>query len=98
MFVPVQTPELLADVEVPESVSILGQTVDLSQVRSLLQPVSQGLSGIITQVGAEALSCRTFAQVAKPLPLGGTYVCFHAAERLNDQVVWSTCICRTARR
>lgn len=46
----VQTPELLADVEVPESVSILGQTVDLSQVRSLLQPVSQGLSGIISQV------------------------------------------------
>jgi hypothetical protein len=32
-------------------VSILGQTVDLSQVRSLLQPVSQGLSGIISQVG-----------------------------------------------
>lgn len=45
-----QTPELLADVEVPESVSILGQSVDLSQVRSLLQPVSQGLSGIISQV------------------------------------------------
>lgn len=52
--VSVQTPELLADVEVPESVSILGQTVDLSQVRSLLQPVSQGLSGIITQVGVES--------------------------------------------
>lgn len=47
----IQTPELLADIEVPESVSILGQTVDLSQVRSLLQPVSQGLSGIISQVG-----------------------------------------------
>lgn len=45
-----QTPELLADIEVPESVSILGQTVDLSQVRGLLQPVSQGLSGIISQV------------------------------------------------
>ena len=44
-----QTPELLADIEVPESVSILGQTVDLSQVRGLLQPVSQGLSGIISQ-------------------------------------------------
>jgi hypothetical protein len=49
----VQTPELLADVEVPESVSILGQTVDLSQVRSLLQPVSQGLSGIISQVSGQ---------------------------------------------
>jgi hypothetical protein len=44
-----QTPELLADIEVPESVSILGQTVDLSQVRGLLQPVSQGISGIISQ-------------------------------------------------
>lgn len=51
-----QTPELLADVEVPESVSILGQTLDLSQVRSVLQPVSQGLSGIISQVGGPGWS------------------------------------------
>jgi hypothetical protein len=58
----VQTPELLADVEVPESVSILGQTVDLSQVRSLLQPVSQGLSGIISQVREASLSLNNVLQ------------------------------------
>jgi hypothetical protein len=46
---PRQTPELLAELEVPESLSVLGQTVDLSQLRGLLQPVSQGLSGIISQ-------------------------------------------------
>jgi hypothetical protein len=48
----IQTPQLLADIEVPESVNFLGQTVDLSQVRGLLQPVSRGLSGIISQVGS----------------------------------------------
>lgn len=50
----IQTPQLLADIEVPYSVNVLGQTVDLSQVRGLLQPVSQGLSGIISQVSSAA--------------------------------------------
>jgi hypothetical protein len=53
----IQTPELLADVEVPESVSILGQYVDLTPVRSVLQPVSQGLSGIINQVSGAMAQC-----------------------------------------
>ncbi|KAF8071169.1 YPTC6 [Scenedesmus sp. PABB004] len=48
----IASPELIADVEVPESVSVLGQSLDLSTVRGLLQPVSQGLSGIISQVGS----------------------------------------------
>lgn len=46
----IATPQLLSDVEVPASVSVLGQTVDLSQLQGLLQPVSQGLSGILSQV------------------------------------------------
>lgn len=46
----IQTPQLMADVEVPDSVNVLGQVVDLSQLRGLLQPVSQGLNGIINQV------------------------------------------------
>ncbi|KAF6253398.1 astaxanthin vesicles associated protein [Scenedesmus sp. NREL 46B-D3] len=47
----IATPELLADLEVPESVDVLGQTVDLGQLRGVLQPFSQGLSSILKQVG-----------------------------------------------
>ncbi|WIA32162.1 hypothetical protein OEZ86_003011 [Tetradesmus obliquus] len=47
----IATPELLSDLEVPESVDVLGQTVDLSQLRGVLQPFSQGLSSILKQVG-----------------------------------------------
>jgi hypothetical protein len=46
----IATPELLSDLEVPESVDVLGQTVDLSQLRGVLQPFSQGLSSILKQV------------------------------------------------
>lgn len=46
----IKTPELLSDIEVPDSISVLGQVVDLSQVKGVLTPVSQGLSGIISQV------------------------------------------------
>eukprot|EP00877_Chromochloris_zofingiensis_P007407 jgi/Chrzof1/291/Cz01g10040.t1 len=47
----VQTPQLLSDIEVPNSLSVMGQNIDLSQVRGLLQPAAEGLSGIISQVG-----------------------------------------------
>jgi hypothetical protein len=50
----IATPELLADLEVPESVDVLGQTVDLSQLRGVLQPFSQGLSSILKQVSSVA--------------------------------------------
>lgn len=46
----VQTPQLLSDIEVPNSLSVMGQNIDLSQVRGLLQPAAEGLSGIISQV------------------------------------------------
>eukprot|EP00879_Flechtneria_rotunda_P003494 GHRR01003724.1.p1 GENE.GHRR01003724.1~~GHRR01003724.1.p1 ORF type:complete len:318 (+),score=88.65 GHRR01003724.1:83-1036(+) len=48
----IQTPELLADLNVPESVNLLGQQVDLSPLQGVLQPVSQGLNGVISQVGS----------------------------------------------
>jgi len=47
----IKTPELLSDIEIPDSISVMGQSLDLSQVKGVLQPVSQGLSGIISQVG-----------------------------------------------
>jgi hypothetical protein len=36
---------------VPDSVSVLGQTIDLGPIRGLLQPVGDGLSGLIGTVG-----------------------------------------------
>lgn len=52
----IQTPQLLADIEIPESVYVLGQTVDLNPVRSLLQPFSQVARGIISQVSSVSRS------------------------------------------
>lgn len=53
----IATPELLSDLEVPESVDVLGQTVDLSQLRGVLQPFSQGLSSILKQVRSQGFVC-----------------------------------------
>jgi hypothetical protein len=47
----IATPELLSDISVPDSVSVLGQTIDVSPLRGLLQPVGDGLSGLISTVG-----------------------------------------------
>jgi hypothetical protein len=47
----VSTPQLLSDIEIPETVSVLGQTVDLTAVRGLLQPVGDSLAGVIKAVG-----------------------------------------------
>jgi len=46
----VQTPELLQDVEIPESVTVLGQAVDLSALKSALQPVTSSLQSAVEQV------------------------------------------------
>ena len=48
----VQTPELLQDVEIPASVTVLGQAVDLTALKSALQPVTSGLQGAVQQVRA----------------------------------------------
>lgn len=44
------TPQLLADVDLPESVSLLGQTVDLRNLRDALAPARRGLQGALSQV------------------------------------------------
>ena len=46
----VQTPELLSDLELPSTVSVLGQAVDLSQVKQALTPVNEGVKGLLSQV------------------------------------------------
>lgn len=46
----IQTPQLLSDIEVPESISVMGQAVDLTQLKAALQPFSERLRGLITQV------------------------------------------------
>ncbi|KIZ02337.1 hypothetical protein MNEG_5623 [Monoraphidium neglectum] len=48
----IATPQLLSDLSIPDSISVLGQSVDLTAVRGLLQPVESGLSGLISSVGS----------------------------------------------
>jgi PAP_fibrillin len=44
------TPQLLTDVDIPESVSLLGQTVDLRNLRDALAPARRGLQSAVSQV------------------------------------------------
>ncbi len=44
------TPQLLTDVDIPESISLLGQTVDLRNLRDALAPARRGLRSAVSQV------------------------------------------------
>ena len=44
------TPQLLTDVDIPESISLLGQTVDLRTIRDALAPARRGLQSAVSQV------------------------------------------------
>ena len=44
-----QTPELLQDIEIPEAVTVLGQSLDLTAVKSALQPVTSSLRTAVAQ-------------------------------------------------
>ena len=46
------TPELLADFDIPSSVDILGQSVDLTPVKSLLQPLDGPVRSVVSQIGS----------------------------------------------
>lgn len=46
----IQTPELLADFELPRSVTVLGQAVDLSLLQAAVDPVKGILGGVFGQV------------------------------------------------
>lgn len=46
----ISTPQLLEDVELPESVSVLGQNVDLAPLKQALQPVSAQLKDAVSSV------------------------------------------------
>lgn len=47
----VGTPELLADFEIPSNVEILGQNLDLTPVKSALQPLDGPLRSAVSQLG-----------------------------------------------
>jgi len=47
----IHTPELLSQIDLPANVTVLGQSIDLSQLKSALEPVSAGVKGILDQVG-----------------------------------------------
>lgn len=46
----VQTPELLSDIELPSTVSVLGQAIDLTNLNQALSPVNEGFKGLLSQV------------------------------------------------
>jgi hypothetical protein len=46
----VQTPELLQNIEIPESVTVLGQSIDLTTLKAALQPVTTSLRSTVEQV------------------------------------------------
>lgn len=47
----IHTPELLSQIDLPSNITVMGQTVDLTQLKSALEPVSNGVKGILDQVG-----------------------------------------------
>lgn len=46
------TPELLQDIELPSSITVLGQPVDLSPLKAALQPVESIAQGAVRQLAA----------------------------------------------
>ena len=46
----VQTPELLQDIEIPDAVTVLGSSIDLTALKAALQPVSSSLRDVMAQV------------------------------------------------
>ena len=45
-----QTPELLQDIEIPDAVTVLGQSVDLTALKAALQPLTSTLRSAVAQV------------------------------------------------
>lgn len=46
----IQTPELLTDVNIPDSLSLLGVPVDLSNLKGAVEPLNEGIMGLVGQV------------------------------------------------
>ncbi|GAX82991.1 hypothetical protein CEUSTIGMA_g10418.t1 [Chlamydomonas eustigma] len=46
----IQTPELLTDIELPVNVTVLGQALDLTQLKQALAPVNEQVKGVLGQV------------------------------------------------
>lgn len=45
-----QTPELLSDIELPDTVTVLGQALDLTQLKQVLMPVRERMQGLVSQM------------------------------------------------
>jgi len=46
----IATPQLLSEVELPSSLTVMGQALDLSQVKAALTPVNDGFKGLLDRV------------------------------------------------
>ncbi|GMH37590.1 hypothetical protein BSKO_05463 [Bryopsis sp. KO-2023] len=47
----VATPELLEDIDLPNEVSVMGQSIDLSQLKTALQPLNSTVKDAVAQLG-----------------------------------------------
>lgn len=47
----IATPELLEDIDLPDSVSLMGQTIDLSPLKQALQPFNSTVKDAVAQLG-----------------------------------------------
>ena len=50
----IQTPELLTDMELPSNMTVLGQALDLSQLKAALSPINERVMGLLGQVGSSS--------------------------------------------
>lgn len=56
----IATPELLSDLDLPSTVTVLGQALDLSALKAALSPVREGVKGLLDQVRACGVVCVTW--------------------------------------
>ncbi|MEW5302029.1 MAG: hypothetical protein WDW36_004841 [Sanguina aurantia] len=64
-----ETPELVSDsLELPSSISILGQTLDTSQLQQTLRPLTEQIKGLLVQASGMA---RQTPDLQVPMAVGG---------------------------
>lgn len=77
----VATPQLLSDVELPASLSVMGQPLDLTPLKAALEPVNQNLRGLIETVGGLAAQ---LPDLKVPIPQGDTAQTWLLTTYLDD--------------
>lgn len=48
----IHTPELLEDIDIPSTISVMGQTIDVSNVAAALKPLQSSVRDVVAQLGS----------------------------------------------